>query len=127
MVVQPEATSAPPATRVTDRFDLIELNHFDAEDGGFDQVIFWNWMPDYRRFRVEAWVMLDRNTPSHTSAIRKNGPRYVFERLETGGLLRRVEAKLFRETWTTYDPERLDKELFPENLRTGLSHIGAFR
>jgi hypothetical protein len=46
----------------------------------------------------------------------RSGPRWVV--IVKG---KRVYAKLYRETWTTHDPERDNKKVFDEKFRRGLA------
>ena len=47
---------------IVDHVDLIEVNHFYANDGSlrFDQIIFWDWNGRRSRFEVVDWRMLKR-------------------------------------------------------------------
>lgn len=53
--------------------DLIELNHRYDSKGSyvFDQIIFWEILPETGKFKVRAWTMADwenkdkRLTPRH--------------------------------------------------------------
>ena len=51
-----------------DTVDVIEVNHFYAENGRhvFDQVIYWEWIGRESRYHVRGWRMLkgDRQRPS---------------------------------------------------------------
>ena len=99
------------------QFDLMELNHCQTADGlmRFDQIILWDWSPDYRRWHVQYWIM---------ASDRSCHPVRVGNRYEchwTNGANRIVfSAKLFRETWTIGDPERENIRLFPVDMRRKL-------
>ena len=56
---------------VTDRVDLIELNHFYDEQGKlvFDQVIFYDWCNEQCRYNVRAWRLLKK--PPIPAPLRK--------------------------------------------------------
>lgn len=95
--------------------DLIELNHYYDAAGklAYDQVILYEWSPDYRCHHVIAWYFatsLD-HVPTKT-----RGGRYVVS-VDYRGRELRVSSRLFRETWTCYDPERENKRLMPQKLR----------
>jgi hypothetical protein len=94
------------------QYDLVELNHYrSVHSAHFDQLIFYTWDAQYRRHNVEHWVIVeDGHTPM------RSGPRWV---VVIKG--QRVYAKLYRETWTTHDPERENKKVFDESLRRGLA------
>lgn len=86
--------------------DLIELNHFYSDDGElkYTQIIAYEWSPDYRRHHVQSWYLADKMC--HTPHVR-------------GGMWHApgMRSEAFRETWTFYDPERKNKELFDERNR----------
>lgn len=94
--------------------DLVEFNHARLEDGQvIDQLIFYDWLPDYRRFELVAigrldygceccsnditWVMVrgDQQPPSR----RADGRWYTKIGREV------IRARLFKETWTAHDRE----------------------
>lgn len=105
---------------IFDRVDLIEVNHsFDA-DGvlRYDQVIFYDWSPDYSRFDVLAWSLIDDELPTKLAG----GRGWEFRWLDRDAKRRRVvSSKFFRETWTIEDPERVQKRLLDDKYRRGLS------
>ena len=94
---------------VRDRCAVIELNHFYDEAGRlvFSQFIFrqpceiiaWRMVkPGYELFRTEGgWSLL-----------------------WTDDRFRRVDAMSFRETWTQFDPEVLERETLPNEERREL-------
>ncbi len=55
--------TGPRCRDVTETVDLIELNHFYDDLGrhAYDQVIFYEWSPDYRRFHVIAWCLVEND------------------------------------------------------------------
>ncbi|MCR9292890.1 MAG: hypothetical protein NXI32_09235 [bacterium] len=106
---------------VQHRADKLELNHYLTEDGqtSFDQLIFWEWSPEYCRFHVVAWCLVD-NAPER--AVRKlpDGRYQCRWWDEDREFWHVVTSKLYRETWTTVDPERANKILFEEKHRRRL-------
>jgi hypothetical protein len=60
---------------------------------------------------VEWWCIVEDG-----HAPMRSGPRWVV--IVKG---KRVYAKLYRETWTTHDPERDNKKVFDEKFRRGLA------
>ena len=50
-----------PDAYITDRFDLLEVNHYYDENGlpEFVQLIYWDWDSGESRFRCEGYVMMD--------------------------------------------------------------------
>lgn len=96
--------------------DLIELNAIQR--GGekrFEQLIFWEWSPEYSRYHVKSWVAIDQN---HRLAMlpEKHGGRY---RVMVPGI-GLVTSANYRETVTEHDPERENLKIFPEFLRVPL-------
>ena len=90
-----------------DRADIIEVNHYYAdgeyERETFTQVIYWQWSEDYRRHNVMGWLMF-----SGGEAVQHHRGHCIH---------RGVKANIYRETWTTTDPERENLMLFPEAQR----------
>ena len=90
---------APDPTR---QCGLIEVNHLYTSDGEplLDQVLVWDWDYSEDRFRVRAWV----KAPAHPLPTRR-GTHYELAVLD--GQCRRLvlSAPLWRESWTTEDPE----------------------
>jgi hypothetical protein len=103
----------------TDQFDLVEFNHFQSQDGHYDQLIFWDWSPDHRCYFVQAWMHIGKleNMP-----VESNG-QWIVTRREATGEVRRIVCEGYRETWTAYDPERADKKKFDDKYRKGLKVI----
>jgi hypothetical protein len=102
-----------------DRVDLIEVNHYYDEHGRlvFDQIIFYDWSATSNRYHVRDWRML--KTPAqipHRSW--KQGKFIAIWRDD--GVLRKVEAKAARESWTQYDPEFVEREFLPKDMRKKL-------
>lgn len=92
---------------------LIELNHCYSCDGShkFDQVILWERSPDYRRWDAHFWrIVKDLDAPIQI------GPS--FHEYSDGERKIVVRSALYRETWTTTDPERDSAKLFPVMLRS---------
>lgn len=105
-----------------ERVDLIELNHFYDDLGrhAFDQVIFYEWSPDFRRFHVIAWSLVEGDLHRMPSRVPGSEDTRVqwFDR--DAKVNRQVQSKLFRETWSQHDPERANKRLIEEKYRLSL-------
>lgn len=101
------------------RVDLIELNHFVDDEGRevFRQVIFYDWSHEHRRFHVRAWRLVKRDSQL---PLRRWSPRRYQCTWHDDGLLRQVWAPKMRETWSQRDPERVNRELLPEDQRKPL-------
>lgn len=99
--------------------DLIELNHFRNSESsqGYDQVITYEWSPDYRRYHVTGWYIVEpddlRGYPQQT----KSGFASAMITSPYRADFFEIRSKLFRETWTGYDPERSNKKIFDERNR----------
>lgn len=95
--------------------DVVELNHFYDSEGGhvLDQIVFYRWQ-DARHQVVDFRVVkspecLPVRQGSYWACLWNDGPR-----------LRLVRAASFRESWTQYDPELVEREYFPKEYRRGL-------
>lgn len=96
--------SADLPRQTTARVDLLEVNRVS----GFDQVLFWDWSPDYRRYHCQGWAL-------QFTVTERNGKPTVL--LPDG---RVVQAPIIRYTETTKDPERENAKLFPPQFRRKL-------
>ncbi|MGB7346206.1 MAG: hypothetical protein WBD20_18455 [Pirellulaceae bacterium] len=115
--VAPDSPTAPSLAR--QRVDLIELNHFVDEEGRevFRQVIFYDWSNAKKQFHVRAWRLVKK--PAQLPERRWNPDQYQCT-WHDEGLLRQVWAPSMRETWTQRDPERVNRDLLPEDQRVPL-------
>lgn len=106
-----------PVDIPTDTVDAIEINHFYCGEGNlvFTQAIFWEFSDSEPRLRVVAWRLW--KDPSKTPTRRGKEWELVWADGET---LRRVEARLFRESWTMHDPEMSNRSEWPTHKRRGL-------
>lgn len=107
---------------IAERVDMIELNHFRDEEtnSSFDQVIFYEWSPDYSRFHVMSWCLIENDPRRRPRKDPCSGMYYVRWLDKDTGIYRAVKSSLFRETWTKLDPERVNKQLMEEKHRIGL-------
>lgn len=98
--------------------DLIEFNTYLRHDGSihFEQVILWDWSPDYRRYQVVAWVFVNR---LYCGPV-KIGPWYHICWLDESSKVYRIRAGAYRETKTHVDPERENIKLWPSESRRKL-------
>ena len=117
------------ALSINERVDLIELNHFYDDRGrhAFDQIIFYEWSPDFRRFHVIAWSLIDDDL--HRMPTRAPGSDETivnwFDR--DARVYRQIRSKLYRETWGRVDPERANKKLMEEKHRVSLMRTPHWR
>lgn len=93
------------------RFHMVERNHtLDT----LDQLIFWDWSPDYRRYHAQGWVLI-----RDTRQLSFRPPyRWLITAGPHAGAI--IVSDMYRETWTRHDPERLNIVLFPECARRQL-------
>ena len=115
-------TAAQFELQLKQRVDLIELNHFYDDLGrhSYDQIIFYEWAPDYRRYQVVAWFLVENNLarmPTYNHARRIYVVRWYDRDAKA---YRVVQSKMFRETWSQKDPERANKKLIDEKHRISL-------
>jgi hypothetical protein len=118
----------PKASEVEERVDLIELNHFYDDLGRhvYDQLIFYEWAPDAKHFLVRAWCLVDEKQAGTVKPWRSWPSREWNVRYHDreNRVLRKITSKQFRETWTQVDPERANRKLLDERLRTALANPG---
>jgi hypothetical protein len=110
---------APREDIARDRVDLIELNHFYNEHGQlvFDQIIFYDWCPVAGRFQVRAWRMVKSPSQLPQRDWQRGGWSALWQ---DGDQTRLIYASAYRETWTQYDPELVEREYLPKERRKEL-------
>jgi hypothetical protein len=112
--------SATQEVVLKDSVDLVEVNHYHDARGQhvFDQLIFYDWSSQKKRFQVRAWRLIksDNQLPRRDH---RSGTWLV--RWHDDGAMREVVAKSRRETWTQYDPELVERDNLPQEQRLDLS------
>ncbi|MFO0869907.1 MAG: hypothetical protein U0935_13315 [Pirellulales bacterium] len=118
--------STPRDEVTVDRVDLVEVNHFYDDQGKLvlDQLIFYDWCSAACRFQVRAWRLL--KTPAQLPQREAVDGQYV-ARWHDGHILRKVYARQFRETWTQFDPELMEREYLPKDKRRDLKKLATTR
>jgi hypothetical protein len=103
----------------SDQVDLVEVNHFFDERGKqvFDQVIFYDWCPAMSRYQVCAWRLLKSQGQYPVKNWERGDWTCVWHE---GDVLHEVRSASFRETWTQYDPELVERDYLPKDKRRGL-------
>ena len=89
--------------------DLVEINHYLDSVGGenFVQIIAWDWSPDYCRHHAQQWMICTEwDHVGKTTTAR----HYDGQEIE-------VRSPIFRETWTTWDAEYVDRGRFDPKFR----------
>jgi hypothetical protein len=111
--------AAPHDELIRDRVSLVELNHFYNDNGElvFDQLVFYDWCPVSERFQVRAWRMVKSPWQVPQRDWQRRGWLVLWL---DGDRLRLVHADAFRETWTQYDPEVVERDYLPPERRKGL-------
>lgn len=119
------AVSVSQSTVIKDTVDLVEINHYHDARGEhvFDQLIFYDWSNQNRRFQVRAWRLIKSESQLPRRDFRH---RSWLIRWHDDGVLREVSAASRRETWTQYDPELIERENLPQDQRLDLSPVVAF-
>ncbi|GAA5509887.1 hypothetical protein [Novipirellula caenicola] len=104
---------------LTERVDMIELNHFVDENGRevFQQLIFYDWSKQEKRFHVRAWRLVKK--PSQLPTRRWNPTLYECV-WHDDGVRKMVTSASMRETWSQQDPERVNREFLSEDRRIPL-------
>ncbi len=104
---------------VEDECDVLELNHlreFDNPDREIVfQAIFYDWNPGLSRYVVRFWRLI--KSPGQLPILDHRGWLVVWH---DGDTLRRVRARIVRETWTGHDPEIDNRRHLPKEQRAGL-------
>ena len=124
--------ASSPASMV-DRCDLIELNHMAEYESGYfsldgeytppklkkihcSQYIFWRWNEEYRRYDARDYVVVSQPSISKPpSIVVVNGwYRVTWVNWKSRFV---VESKNYKETTTTFDPERENIKVMQEQYR----------
>ncbi len=111
--------------RLKERVDLIELNHHHDDLGrhSYDQVIFYEWSPDYCRFHVIAWYLVEEGKAKRPKRDPGRQDHFVSWYDRDAKVNRVVRSELYRETWGQVDPERANKKLLEEKYRVSLVKV----
>lgn len=109
-------------TVLRDDVDLVEVNHYHDERGRpvFDQLIFYDWSEQRKRFHVRGWRLIKSDRQLPRRSYYADTYRIMWH---DDGVLREVTAKSMRETWTQHDPELVEREYLPQDQRRDLKSI----
>lgn len=92
--------------------DQCERNFFYDENGChvFTQLIFSDWHPHCGEFRIVDWRMVkEQYTHPRGRIVMMDGER-----------LRDIRCRSYVESWTQFDPELTEREVWPKEWRRGL-------
>ena len=97
-----------------DSVDVVEVNHVHGIGGthSFSQVIYWDGG------QIVDWRMLKNKNQRPAEHPHATGCVNCWI---DDGRLRVVKAKVKHESWTTHDPEVLERVRFPMESRAGLA------
>lgn len=118
----------PYSPAIEDRAEKLELNHFYQRAGTeepvltFTQVIVWRRMTD-GHWHVADWRIV-RDEKQWPRRDARGGYMWIFMDNER---LRRVRARMFRETWSLHDREMADRQRWEPEWRIGLTKRGAMK
>jgi hypothetical protein len=118
-------STLPRLTPPTEQVDLVELNHYyeDHDDAKwlFDQVIFYEWNRDLDYFEVRDHRLMKVAGEDYTrrdmALTRVHAHGYYLASWRDYGKHYQVIARHYRETWTQYDPELVEREKLPKEKR----------
>ena len=113
--------SDPPQFTVTEKVDLIEVNHYFDSKGNpvLEQAIYYDWSPEQGRFEVVDYKLLE----SIAQQPRRDKSGDYHSVWHDGHVLRTVQAYSCQRTWTQFDPEHRERETLPHELRQGLADV----
>jgi hypothetical protein len=107
------STATPEPVRV----EAVEINHYHDANGNpvFSQLILRRWLrlSTGSGHRVEDWRLIKSANPL-TITSKRGRKQIVFT---DDGILRVIEVAKIRETWTQYDPEVVDREVYSQFQR----------
>jgi hypothetical protein len=107
---------------IIDYVNSIELNHYYDEHGKlvFDQFVFWGFNDHVREWRLSknGRKLVDRGLP-----LIFGDPYFVFNfqdkyvLMHDNGRIYKIYYTSYYRTWTQYDVELYDRELYPKEWR----------
>lgn len=107
---------------IEDKVDCIEINHIlNQKTGEYGQsyLLFWETEKKTGKPKIVAWR---RYEPKNIPMKNHRGYDYLFHDPKDAGKLRRIFSQRLMETWTTEDPEIINRRYdFPESTRRGFS------
>jgi len=111
---------SPREDIAVEKVDLIEVNHFYDDQGRlvFDQCIFYDWSSADGRYMVRAWRLVKNPSQLPQRDWAHGGHTAIWQ---DGEVLRKVRAGSMRESFTQYDPELVEREYLPKELRRDLT------
>lgn len=104
---------------IDEEVSLIEYNHVYNKNNSqcFDQVIFYHCHAETGEFHVRGFFLV-RADSSNKPPLSNGRGWYVVEYVDDHQkILRRIKSKIYKETWTTSDPEQEDKLYIEDQYR----------
>jgi hypothetical protein len=90
--------------------DRIERNHvYRNGEYTFTQIICWEWNVEVNEYEVIGWFM-------ETTPPEKQG-RWCYITYQN----KKFFSRIYKESWTMFDPEVEDRKKLPMNNRKGLN------
>ena len=80
-------------------------------------MIFYDWSQDVGRYQVRAWRLVKSPTQFPQRDWEQGNYLSIWQ---DGEVLRKIRAASARESWTQYDPELVEREYLPKELRRDL-------
>ena len=112
--------SGSGTTTPVSRYDRITINHLHSAThaGGaeqFTQLICWQWYESRGRYHVAAWLIVQKKTRPYWDYHAKEWRLPLWR----GGAYHDIRSASYAESWTTKDPELMDRAYLPVQNREG--------
>lgn len=121
--------SNPPEDIVSQRVDLIEINHFFDEEGlpKSDQIIFYEWSEERARFDVVDYRRKTSAKQNPCFIDSQKGYLVIWHDTGKPKVLRQIHARNVIESWTQFDPEMVERRKLPKDKRSELLRLANFK
>jgi hypothetical protein len=107
----------PHDNTVVDSVEIAELNHVICPTNGNEQGAYWVWWRWQTVDGVSDYYVADWRRVADAPMPRKGVQEFWDGKTKRN---RRIESKVFSETWTYYDRETEDRKRLPEYRRQKL-------
>lgn len=104
---------------IDEEVSLIEYNHVYNKNNShcFDQVIFYHYHAETGKFHVRGFFLIRADRSNKPPLSDRRGWYHVEYIDESQGVLRKIKSKLYKESWSTSDPEQEDKLYLRDEYR----------